>query len=147
MDFILSSLLPTFLTWRPWCSSLVGDLTGNLRVLSLWGAQLDAGKTGVFAGCEWALLGSDCFVQPQGLLQVRLVRLHFLCSRRLDTANQGRFFFSFLNSWNYQVPIAIQVGGFQKSPLFGVWLLVSFKKPIYLEKNLHLEVLWIAAKP
>lgn len=32
------------------------ELTGNLMVLSLWCAQLEAGKVAVSAGCEWALL-------------------------------------------------------------------------------------------
>lgn len=69
-----------------WVQQTGSELTGNLMVLSLWGVQLEAGKTGVSAGSEWALPEEWLLVQPQGRLQIRLNRLHFLCSGRLDTA-------------------------------------------------------------
>ena len=55
-------------------------------VLSLWGSQLEAGKAGVPAGGEWALLEEWLLCTSSGPPADQAHRLHFLCSGRLDTA-------------------------------------------------------------
>lgn len=89
----VSSFLPSFPLLHPLhlvtlLPLLGSELTGNLVVLSLCCAQLEAGKAGVLSlqAVSGPLLEERLLRATSGLLRIRLARPHFLCSGRLDTA-------------------------------------------------------------
>ena len=95
-DLILSSLLPHPLHLVTLVQLRGPELTGNLMVLSLWCAQLGAGKAGVSADREWALLEEWLLCTPSGppANQAQSSSLPVLREIRYCLINADLFFFS-----------------------------------------------------
>lgn len=102
---LISSIFPSsLLSLLPYPLHLVtlvhltgSELTGNLMVLSLWVAQLEAGKAGISAGGEWALLEEWLLCATSGPPANQAQSPSFPVLREIRYCLINADFFSFLN--------------------------------------------------